>query len=447
MVREMTSGKPLKLILQFFLPLLLGNVFQQFYSMVDAIIVGKFIDVNAFAAVGSTGSLNFLIIGFVIGMTSGFCIPVSQSFGENQIPKMRQYIANAAYIAIAVTVVLTVLTVIFTRPMLNAINTPDDIIDNAYNYLVVILGGIPVTMLYNYLSAILRSLGDSKTPLFFLAIASVVNILLDLLFIIVFKSGVAGAGWATVISQLVAGVLCIIYMRKNYAILRFDKDELKFRKEKIIHLSKIGFPMGCQFSITAIGSIILQSAVNDLGTVVVASVTAASKLQTLVIQPMETLGITMATYCGQNLGAGKIDRVKLGMRKCLLLSIGYSIIAGVVMWFFGGTISQIFIESSETEIIANASHFLRISSLFYPVLGVLFLVRNSLQGLGYSLLPMSAGVCELIARAVISFGFVSIYGFNAVCFASPAAWLCADILLVTAYVICIKKLQKQYSNR
>ena len=446
MVKEMTKGKPMSLIMGFFVPMLFGNIFQQLYNMVDTIIVGQYCGVDALAAVGSTGSLNFLVIGFVMGVANGFAIPVAQSFGAKHIKDMRSFITNGVYLAAIVTVVLTAITMLFTRPILEITQTPADIIDMAYDYIIVIFAGIAVIMLYNYLAFLMRSLGDSKSPLIFLAIASFANIGLDLLFICVFNWGVAGAAWATVIAQFISGLLCLVYVRKKYDILRFEKDEFKVDIHRMAKLSKIGFPMALQFSITAIGSIILQSAVNSLGTSIVAAVTAANKIQNLVAQPMETLGITMATYCGQNLGAGFIPRIQKGIRQSLVFTVCYALIAMGVVCLFGEGLAMMFIDGSETFVIENTAYFLKINSIFYIVLAILFLLRNSLQGLGYSFLPMMAGVSELAARALVSFGFVGMFGFNAVCFASPVAWIFATVLLIITYLIKIRKLMRNYKE-
>lgn len=435
LVRDMTEGKPLKLILSFCIPLVLGNLFQQLYNMADSIIVGQFVGVGALAAVGATGSLNFMVLGFMNGLCSGFSIPVAQSFGAGDFSGLRRHVANAMYLGVLTAVLLTVLTMIFTPGMLRLMNTPADIYDDSYRYIIVIFAGIFVIMLYNILSGFLRAMGDSRTPLYFLVIASVLNILLDLLFILVFRMGVTGAAVATVISQGVSAVLCLIYIRKRFRILRFEREELSLSLPHAMKLISIGVPMALQFSITAVGSIILQSAVNTLGSGVVAAVTAAGKIQMIVVQPMETLGITMATYGGQNLGAGKIDRVRKGVRQSLALSMVYCVAACLLVSFLGYYIALLFISGGETVILSQVVQFLRINSLFYPILGILFILRNTLQGLGYSLLPMLAGAGELVARSAVAFCLVGAFQFNAICFANPAAWVAADILLIVTWFV------------
>lgn len=436
----------MSLILSFCLPMLLGNLFQQLYSMVDTIIVGKFIDVDSLAAVGSTGSVSFLIIGFTTGITSGSCILPAQQFGGGNYSEMRRFIANAVYLCGITTVVVTALAVSLCYPLLQLMQTPSDIIDLAYNYIVVIFGGICVTMMYNLMAGILRAMGDSRTPLYFLILASLINIGLDLLFIVVFGVGVAGAGWATVISQGISGVLCIVYMRRNYPILQFEKGELAFSGKRIMSVAKISVPMGLQFSITAIGSILLQSAVNSLGKACVAAVTAAGKMQNMVVAPMETLGITMATYAGQNLGAGKIPRITQGMHRAFAVGLIYSAAAAVLIWVLSGPLCLLFVDAEETEVIGQAVYFIGINAFFYPVLSILFITRNMLQGVGFSFLPMLAGASELVARAAVSLGLVPVLGFDAACFASPVAWSAATVLLIIVYNVKMHGMKKKYDN-
>lgn len=445
---EMTYGKPAKLILAFAIPMVLGNVFQQLYNMVDTIIVGKFVGVNALAGVGSTGAISFLVVGFALGVCSGFSIPVAQEFGAGNYKKMRKYIANTVYLSVITAVILTVLTVVFTGPILKIMNTPDDIYDDAYNYIIVIFAGIGATIFYNMLSGILRAVGDSKSPLVFLIISSFLNIALDLIFILVFKMGVFGAGLATIISQAISAIFCFIYMIRNYEILRFEKDELKLDKECVWHLCSSGYPMALQFSITAIGSIILQSAVNTLGTQSVAAITAATKIQTVAIGPMESLGIAMATYCGQNKGAGKYDRIAKGIKQSLIIQMIYCTVALIAVCFLGGALTTLFIDkqdadmTSYSKIVELSSYYLRLSGLFYPILGILFILRNALQGMGYSLIAMFAGVSELVARSVIGLCFISMFGFTAAGLSGPIAWIFADIFLVITYALKLKQMKR-----
>ncbi len=446
MTRDMTSGRPLTLILQFCIPMIFGNILQQFYNMADTAIVGRCINSDALAAIGSTGSVCFLVIGFATGLCTGLSIPVAQRYGAGDMKGMRRYMMNAVYIAAAAAVLLTLVTTIGCRPLLKLMQTPDSIIDSAHSYLFVIFAGLAATILYNLLAGFLRAMGDSKTPLLFLAVSSVLNILLDFVMILIFDLGVMGAALATVISQAASAFLCLYYMYRKFDILTFEADELPFRQECCGMLCSISLPMAFQFSITAIGSIILQTAVNGFGPAVIASVTAATKIQNVVAGPMESLGITMATYCGQNLGAGKLDRIRSGLRSSILTALFYSLAAYLFTFFLGQYFVYLFVSSEEAafaSIMEYALRYLRISGLFYPLLAVLFVLRNSLQGMGYSLLPMSAGIVELFARVFAAWIMVEHLGFVGVCLASPAAWTAAVILLVAATCYALPALSRK----
>lgn len=433
MTQDMTSGNPLKLIVKFFIPLMLGSIFQQFYSMVDAIVVGKFVGVNALAGVGATGSLTFLIVGFATGVCSGFAIMFGQSFGAKDYSLMRRYIANALYLAAAIAVILTPLTVIFSRPILEVMNTPAEIINDACTYTQIMFAGLGVTMMYNAASAILRAIGDSKTPLYVLFASSAMNIVLDLLFVVVFHMGVAGVGIATVIAQGVSGIVCFIYMFKRYDVLKFRRHEWAKDFGRMKRLLAVGLPMALQFSITAIGGIIMQVAVNGLGAGSVAAMTSANKIHLIFCSTLETIGIAMATYCSQNMGAQKYSRIRKGVTTANFLAIGFALFDCLVLWVFGKYIALLFIDASEFAIMADIQLFLKVTSLAYPLLGILFVLRNSIQGMGYGLLPMTAGIFELIGRSVVAFMLVGPLGFFGATLASPTAWFAADLLLVGVY--------------
>ncbi len=443
MTKDMTAGKPLGLILRFCGPMIIGNILQQFYSMVDTVIVGRYLGADALAGVGATGAISFLVVGFATGMCTGLSIPVAQAFGAGDANSMRKYIANAYYLSAVISVVLTVLTMLGTETILHWMKTPSDIYQYAYDYIIVIFGGIVTSIIYNLLAAMLRAVGDSKSPIIFLAIASFLNIVLDLFFLIVLKTGVAGAGYATVISQGISGILCLGYLYRKFEVMRFHTGEMKLECKRCVRLLSIGLPMALQFSITAIGSIILQTSVNTLGAVAVTSVTAAQKISSIVTSPMESLGITMATYCGQNLGAKKYYRIKNGIQISLLISMFYVLFCILFLWFLGRYTVLLFLDSSETEVIRLAIKYMRINAVFLPVLGILFVLRNSLQGMGFSLLPMMAGVSELAARSLVCFLLVPIFGFTAAAMASPVAWIFADILLVIVYIIDMHKLKQK----
>lgn len=441
-MRDMTKGSPMKLILGFLIPMLFGLLFQQFYSMMDTIIVGKYLGVQALASVGATGSVNFMIIGFCMGICSGFAIPVAQKFGEKNEVMLRRYVANGAWLAAGFAAAMTIVVCILCRQILVWMRTPGDIIDGAYAYIFVIFLGIPATFLYNMLSGIIRSLGDSTTPLYFLLISSVMNIILDLFTIIVLHMGVAGAAWATVISQAVSGALCFLYMRRKFTILRMHKGEWKPDGASMRTLCSMGIPMGLQYSITAIGSVVLQTAVNTLGSVAVASVTAGSKVSMLFCCPFEAMGSTMATYGGQNVGARRLDRIGEGMKACVTMGAIYAAMALVALYFFSDTIALLFVDASETEILINARRFLLVNSAMYFPLALVNIVRFMIQGLGFSRLAILAGVCEMAARSLVGFCLVPIFGYAGACLSNPSAWIAADLFLIPAYIHVMKHLRR-----
>lgn len=433
MTKDMTNGNPVKLILYFSIPLLIGNIFQQFYNMVDTIIVGRFLGVNALAAVGSTGSMIFLILGFVLGLASGFSVLVSQRFGANDEEGVKKAVGNAIILSIIMTIIITIISVFFAKPLLNLIKTPHDIIDEAYSYIVVIYGGIFVTFFYNIIASILRALGDSKTPLYFLIVASILNIILDLVFIVKFSMGVEGAAYATVISQGFSGILCLIYTSKKFPILKLEKKHFILDKEFYKKHLSIGIPMALQFSITAIGGVILQSAVNSFGSTVVAAHTAASKVEQLVMQPSVTFGVTMATYCAQNLGANNIERIKEGVKKCTLINIAIGTIGGIMLIILGENFVKLFVSNSDPNIISYATKYLTTVSFFFIPLSLIFIYRNALQGMGYTFVPMMAGVYELVARTIVAFTLPLIIGYTGICLAGPMAWIAASVPLIIDY--------------
>ena len=444
-IRDMTTGSPFRLILGFAVPMLMGLLFQQFYSMVDTIIVGKYLGVSALASVGSTSSINFMIIGFCTGVCSGFSIPVAQRFGAGDHHGLRCFVANAGWLSAIFSAVMTIIVCFLCMDILRWMDTPDDIIQGAYDYIFIIFAGIPVTYLYNILAGIIRSLGDSRTPVYFLLLSSVINIFLDLFTILVMGMGVEGAAYATVISQAISGVLCFLYMRSHFPILRMTREERKFNLRMAKILCGIGVPMGLQYSITAIGSVILQTAVNGLGSLYVAAISAGNKLTLFFTCPFEALGATMATWAGQNVGAGKIDRVKEGVKYALLIGCVYAVAAFVILTLFSKYLALLFLDADEVSTIGNVSLFLFGNSLFYIALVFVNVVRFSIQGMGFSTFAILAGVFEMFARTFAGMCLVPIFGYPAACFASPMAWIAADIFLVPAFLHCIKKLKKMFS--
>lgn len=445
MVKDMTNGSPSKHILGFAVPMLFGMLFQQFYNLVDTIIVGKTLGVEALAGVGATGSINFMIIGFCMGVCNGFVIPLAQCFGAKKPADLRKYVFNGYICSIVFAIVLTLASVIFCRRILIIMNTPADIIDHAYNYIVVIFIGIPTVFLYNMVSGVIRSLGDSKTPVVFLVLSSIINVVLDFFLILVCKMGVAGAGWATVTSQLISGLTCLIYMYKKYDILKGDKSERVLDRRFITNLCMNGVPMGLQYSITAIGSTILQAAVNTLGSTYVAAMTAGSKMFNFTCCPFDALGSTMATYAGQNVGAAKIKRLGQGVRSAMIIGSVYSVLSLIALYFTTDYIALLFVNASETTIIALTRQFILASACFYIPLTGVNVVRFCIQGMGFSVFAISAGILEMIGRAFAAIILIPSIGFMGACLASPIAWIAADAFLFPAFIHCAKKLNARHN--
>ena len=402
--------------------------------------------VEALAAVGATGSVNFLIIGFCMGVCNGFAIPIAQEFGAGHEENMRRFIGNCVRLSVIFAVVITIAVVVLCRPILQAMRTPDNIIDGSYTYIVVIFAGIPVTFLYNMTAAVIRSLGDSRTPVIFLIMSAVLNIFLDLICILVFHMGISGAAVATVVSQAAAGLCCLIYMKKKFAILELSGEEWRWNRNYVLKLCNMGIPMGLQYSLTAIGSVILQSAVNGIGSDAVAAVTAGSKLSMLMVCPFDAMGSTMATYGGQNMGAGHLERIDKGLKSCTILGLVYSLAAVGIVYGAGRSLLLLFLDASESEILGNALYYITRNMWFYFPLALVNIVRFLIQGMGFSRLAVFAGAFEMLARGLAGFILVPVFGFPAVCFANPLAWIFADLFLIPAFFYVRKKTRKLMGN-
>lgn len=439
-MKEMTAGPSLPLIFNFTLPLLLGNALQQTYSLVDAAIVGKFLGINALASVGASTSVVFLILGFCNGCCGGFAIPVAQKFGARDYLSMRRFVSVSLKLAVVMSVAVAVITSLLCAFILRSMQTPDNIFEGAYYYLLITFIGVPCTFFYNLLSSIIRALGDSKTPFWFLLFATVLNIILDLFCILVLGWGVAGAAIATVVSQGLSALLCYRYMYRKFDILRTTPSDRKFRTDLAKQLLSIGMPMGLQFSITTIGSIMLQSANNALGTACVAAFTAAMRIKMFFMCALDSLGMAMATYSGQNYGAGKPDRIWQGIKSAVLMMIIYIAVVDVIIWLWVEDFATLFIDSSETEVLTYTARFLHINVCFFPLLGLLSVLRYSIQGAGYTKLAMFSGVSEMVARILVSVIAVPLWGFWGVCFGDPTAWLFANLFLVPAFIYVYRQL-------
>ena len=442
MAKSMTEGNPLSLILKFSLPLLAGNIFQQTYNIMDAAIVGRFLGTDALGAVGASTSVQFLVLGFCTGMCVGFTVPVAQRFGAKDYHGMRQYMFMGILQTAFFGLIVTLLTSLLCHQILYILRTPSNIYDDAYRYLLVLFLGIPFTLMYNLLSGILRAVGDSKTPFIFLLISTVLNIGLDLLCIVVLGWGCAGAAIATIASQAVSGILCLVYIVKRYEILHIRKMDRSWSHRMARVLLKMGLPMGLQFSITAIGSMIMQSANNSLGSVYVSGFTAASRVKAFCMCPYDALATAVATFASQNYGACKVDRIKKGLVEGVCIGVLYGILIGLVQIFFGRNLALIFIDKSHPEVIDAAARIMHWSGLFFWTLGILNVARLTVQGLGFSTRAIFSGVIEMIARSVVSFAFVPFFGFGAICVADQTAWVSAIAYIIPTSIIVIHKIEK-----
>lgn len=446
-VNDMTVGKPTAKIVSFALPLIMGYILQQVYLIVDAAIVGRWIGVGALAAVGASSSIMFLIMGFCNGSCAGFSIPIAQSFGAKDYSKMRAYVANALRVATVIAVVLTVITCIFCNRILRVVNTPEDIFHDASVFLFLQFLTIPFTIAFNLLAGFIRALGNSRQPFYFLIAASLLNVLLDVLLILVIGLGVEGAGIATLLSQLFSALLCVIYIRKHLQVLIPTGSERAYQDKMVGRLLNAGIPMGLQFSITGIGIIMLQSANNALGTVYVAAFTASMRVKYLFTCVFENIGVAMATYCGQNVGAWKLQRIITGVRSAIIIMLAYFVFTMLIIYPFADEMMMAFVDNtsaSSTAIVENAAMFMRIANYFYPVLGLLTILRYSIQGMGYSNLSMLSGVMEMIARCGVSLWIVPMFHFLGVCYGDPVAWVSADLFLIPAFIYVYRRLRKHH---
>lgn len=443
MTKSMTEGRPFQLILQFALPLLVGNLLQQTYNIIDAAIVGRSLGTDALASVGASSSVQFLVLGFCMGICCGFGIPIAQQFGAGNYEKMKDDIFHAMILTVVAALLLTSICAVLCPQILHLLSTPDEIYQGAYQYLLVIFLGIPFTLLYNLLSSILRAVGDSRTPFLFLAFSTVLNIVLDLFCILVLKWGVSGAAIATITAQAVSGILCLIYINRNAEILHLSRQNCRLKRREVKTMLAMGLPMGLQYSITAIGSMVMQSANNGLGSVYVSGFTAGMRIKQFAMCPFDAIATAVSVFCGQNLGAGKADRIKQGIREGLAIAVSYGIFAGVILILGGRTLSMLFVSGKASAVLDASAQYLRCLGFFYWALGILNICRMSTQGLGFSGRVVFSGVAEMIARIVVSLVFVKIYGFTAICFADQAAWLAACCYIVPTCFFCVRKISVQ----
>lgn len=443
MTGDLTEGSCLKQILWFTLPLLAGNLLQQTYNLADAAIVGRCLGTDALAAVGASSSVQFLVLGFCIGTCAGFGIPIAQRFGAKDYGVMRSYIYHSILLTVAFAVILTAVCALLCPAILHVMSTPDDIFSDAYVYLFVIFLGMPFSYLYNLEAAMLRAVGDSKTSFLFLALSTVSNIALDLICILVFRWGVMGAAVATITAQAFSGILCFFYIKKHHEILHIGREDCKFDGRCCFSALIMGAPMGLQFSITAIGSMVMQSANNGLGSVYVSGFTAGARLKQFTICPFDALATAVCTFCGQNLGAKRFDRIRRGIRVGVVVSAIYGTVVGLVLIFGGRTLSMLFMSSSKVAVLDASAKYLRYLGCFYWMLGLLNVLRQAIQGLGYSGRAVFAGAIEMAARTFVSLVFVPMYGYTAICCADQAAWITAVMYLIPMCMHLVGKVERE----
>lgn len=434
MKNDLLTGKPIKSIIMFALPIMGSSLFQYSYGLVDNIIVGRFVGTDALAAVGNVGSINGFIIGTALGLTSGFTIPVAQSFGAGDRKRMNSYAGNSIIFSFIIGVIIAVAAHSLSMPLLRLIDTPDDIIKLSAAYINVLYCAVPIQMAQNNFNALARAVGESKKPLYFLVVSVCVNLILDFLFVGYFKWGVVGAAWATAISQLTSAVLAGIYVLKYNREYNITKSELKPNWSLSWKQLKLGIPLSLQFTITSIGSMILQTAVNGFGSSVIAGFTAAGRVEQVLNIPMSGLGVANMTFVSQNYGAGNYDRIIKSVRKIFILDICISAVCSIILITVGPSVVTLFMTEYNESIMDAAMHYLTAIAQCYSLVAVLFVFRNTLQGLGFTYANMIAGAGEFCGRIVVALIFTPLIGFNAICYAGPVAWLLADIPLLVIYL-------------
>lgn len=443
MITDMTTGNPLKHILLFSIPLLIGNIFQQLYNIADLVIVGRTLGVEPFAAVGAVAPLFFLVTFVIVGLTNGFAVITGQRYGAKDIAGVRNSVVVSSILSIIVTLAFSIICTIMMNPIMHWMNVPQNIYHNAFWYVEIITIGLIATTMYNMLASIIRALGDSKTPLYFLIIASIINIILALVFIQVFHMGVPGSAVAVILSQAISFILCLIFIKYKFPILHLSKndwrisDKKAFWKSAYEHL-RVGVPMAIQFSIIGIGILIIQSVCNTFGSNVIAALTAALRIEQIATLPMMSFGVALAAYVAQNFGAKKFKRIRLGVIKTSTINIILSILMAFVMRILGTDIIAAFIGTATKEIIDIAHNYLLISTIFYFFLGQIFIYRNALQGMGETIFPLLACIAELVMRAFAAVYLAIKFGYIGMFYSGPIAWISASSIMFFGYLWSIK---------
>lgn len=440
MPKVLTAGRPWHVILAFAVPLLVGNVVQQLYQVVDAIVVGRVLGVDALAAVGATGSLLFLLLGFAWGLTSGFAIPTAQAFGAGDVAAVRRSVAAGTVLTGMTSVLLTVLAPILAGPALRLLRTPDELVPQATTFAVVSFLGASTMMFFNYLAAVIRAIGDSRTPLVFLTLSCLLNIGLVVVLVAGLGLGVGGAALATAVSQAVSVVLCLAYVRRRVSVLHVHRDDWRVSRAELARHLRLGLPMGFQASIIAIGALAVQVRLNELGSDAVAAYTTAARVDGLAVALLASLGLAVSTFAAQNYGAGRPDRIRQGVVQGMWMSVAGAVVLGAVLITAGTAIVGLFVGAGEERVVAMASYFLLVNGALYSVLGVLFVLRGALQGLGHTVAPTLTGVIELVMRVGAAIVLGSAFGFEGVVWGNPLAWVGAIVVLVPAYVHAMRHL-------
>lgn len=438
-VMDMTRGDIRRRLLAFTLPIMMGNLFQQLYSMVDTAVVGRGIGVQALAAVGTTSPVTQLLLGLIIGMTSGMSVVIAQHYGAGNGALARRAIANGLYIMALLTVSVTAVGMICCRWLFRLIRTPEELMDGAVLYAAILLGGTAACALYNYEASVLRAFGNSLVPLLFLVLASLMNIALDMVFVMVLRMGIAGAAAATVLSQLVSAILCLFYMRKRVPEIRMAREDWTPDRVLMMQHLKTGIPMAFFQSLLAVSFLILQSALNALGSADMAAYTAASKMDTLVYQILGAFGTAVSTYVAQNYGKGELGRIREGVIKCLQMTLAISVALTAFVYLFGQWFMTLFVAPQESQILSSGLRYMRTTSLFFVILGVNYVIRFTLIGVGETIIPMAVGISEIATRAAVTFLLVRQIGFAGMTFASPACWFTSTALCLACYPFMMKK--------
>lgn len=438
--KDMTEGNPVKLILWFAIPLFIGNIFQQVYNMVDTAIAGHYLGDDAIAAIGATSTIYSLLIALTMGSNSGFGIVVARYFGAKDMAKLKESIAAMFRLNITISAVLTVLSLLLIRPLMRLLNTPEEIFEQAFCYIGIILAGLIMTSLYNMCAGMLRAVGNSKTPLYFLIISSILNIVMDIAFVVVIPLGMAGIAIATVIAQTCSVVFCLVYIFKNYKELLPIEEKFKTTKDMTKEMLGMGFSMALMNSVFSIGSVILQSAINNLGTTVITAHTAARKILEMCMQPLSTIGLANSTFVGQNWGAGKVDRIKSTIKKVYVMELIWAAIAFVVMYVFGRQIVTLLIGTADEQVLDYAVMNIRINFALFPPLGILFVTRNAMQSMGYKVMPVISSGIELLMKVISAYFIVPKFGYMGASFTEPSTWVVCAAFLVICYIVDNKKI-------